>query len=221
MTAAIYIRVSTSKKVATSPIGKIEDKYLQNPDVQLEPLKSLCKHRGFQYRVFQDRMSGSSANRPGFKQLMEAVHRGEVEAVVVWRFDRFARSTEELVKALNEFNSLNVNFISHQESIDTSTAVGKMTFTILAAVAEMEAAIIRERIRVGIDYAREHGTKSGRNIGRPRVVFNRLDIVNLRARGMTFPQIAKHLGIGVGTAHREHSRILSGKKGQGERIHTG
>ena len=202
MTAAIYIRVSTSKKVATSPIGKIEDKYLQNPDVQLEPLKSLCKHRGFQFRVFQDRMSGSSANRPGFKQLMEAVRRGEVEAVVVWRFDRFARSTEELVKALNEFNSLNVNFISHQESIDTSTAIGKMTFTILAAVAEMEAAIIRERIRAGIDYAREFGTRSGNPIGRPIKVFRRDEVIRLHRDGYSYKQIAQWLKIGVGTVCR-------------------
>jgi DNA invertase Pin-like site-specific DNA recombinase len=209
---AIYVRVSTSKKATSSPIGKIEDKFLQNPDVQLEPLKHWCARRGFHFTVYEDRMSGSAVKRPGFQKLMEAVRRGEVGTVVVWRFDRFARSTEELVKGLSEFRSLGVDFVSHQEAIDTSTPVGKMTFTILAAVAEMEQAMIRERVRAGIDHAREFGTKSGNPLGRPRKVFDRQKILDLERDGFSQREIASALGIGLATVCRERSRILSERR---------
>lgn len=218
MTAAIYVRVSTSKRVATSSIGKIEDKYLQNPEVQLDPLKELCRRRGFaSWEVYTDRMSGSAsanAKRTGFKALMEDVRRGKFDAVVVWRFDRFARSTEELVKSLNEFQTLNVDFISHQEAVDTSTPVGKMTFTILAAVAEMEAAIIRERIRAGLDYARDHGTKSGKAIGRPKAVVRRDEIRRLRSDGIPYREIARRFKIGLGTVQRACTETLTEHSGE-------
>lgn len=213
MTAAIYIRVSTSKKVPTSPIGRIEDKYLQNPDVQLEPLQKLCKRRGFNAKVYQDRMSGLASNRPAFKQLLEDVRRGDIDAVVVWRFDRFARSTAELVKALNEFQALNVEFISHQEAIDTSTPLGKMTFTVLAAIAEMEAAMIRERVRAGIDHAREHGTKSGKAIGRPKVIVRRDEIRQMKDAGVPVREICRKFGIGMSALYKACSETVPQKTG--------
>ena len=86
--------------------------------------------------------------------------------------------------------------------MDTSTPMGKAMFTIIAAMAELERSIIRERVQAGIAYAQLRGTKSGRPIGRPRVVFDRARVVELRAAGMSWGQIAKKLGITVASARR-------------------
>jgi DNA invertase Pin-like site-specific DNA recombinase len=89
------------------------------------------------------------------------------DVVVVWRFDRFARSLKQLALALEEFRSLGIDFVSHEEALDTSTPMGKAIFTIIAAMAELERAIIRERVMAGLDHAQRNGTKSGKPIGRP------------------------------------------------------
>jgi DNA invertase Pin-like site-specific DNA recombinase len=93
--------------------------------------------------------------------------------VVVFRFDRFARSVKQLVLALEEFRPLGIDFVSHQEALDTATPMGKAMFTIIAAMAELERSIIRERVVAGLEYARQHGTKSRRAVGRPRAIFRR------------------------------------------------
>jgi DNA invertase Pin-like site-specific DNA recombinase len=83
--------------------------------------------------------------------MADVVHgRRDIELVAVWKFDRFARSTKHLLKALEIFQSLNIGFVSLTESIDTSTHYGKMVFTILGAVAELERSLIAERIRNGL-----------------------------------------------------------------------
>lgn len=203
-TAAIYIRVSTSKKVS------VVDAFLQNPLVQLDPLKKLVRSRGWDHEwkdghrnfIYEDRMSGASNSRPAYKRLMEDARRGLFQVVVVWRFDRFARSTKELVGALEEFRSLGIDFVSHQEAIDTSTPAGKMMFTIIAAFAEFEREIMRDRILAGLEYAREHGTKSGKPIGNQRLVFNRDDVLMYHQNGLSVRAIAKQMGLSQGTVFR-------------------
>ena len=96
--------------------------------------------------------------------LMDA-RRRLFDTVVVVRFDRFARSVKELVLALEEFQVLGINFVSLNESIDTTTAMGKFFFSVVATFAEFERSIIRERVRQGIDRARSEG----KALGRPRV----------------------------------------------------
>lgn len=93
--------------------------------------------------------------------------------VLVWRFDRFARSVKQLIQALEEFRSLGIDFMSHQEALDTSTPMGRAMFTIIATMAELEGSVIRERVVAGIEYERVRGTKSGKPIGRPPAVFKR------------------------------------------------
>ena len=88
--------------------------------------------------------------------------RGRFDLVLVWRFDRFTRSVEQLVTALAEFRSLGVDFVSHQETLDTFTPMGEAMFTIIAAMAELERSVIRERVQAGLDYAKRNGTKSGK-----------------------------------------------------------
>jgi DNA invertase Pin-like site-specific DNA recombinase len=133
---------------------------------------------------------------------MANARRGASDVVVVWRFDRFARSVKQLVLALEEFRSLGIDFISHQEALDTSTPMGRAMFTIIAAMAELERDVIRERTTAGFEYARQHGTKSGKPIGRPRAVFRRDQVLQLRGEGLSWREIARRLGIGEGTVRR-------------------
>jgi DNA invertase Pin-like site-specific DNA recombinase len=110
--------------------------------------------------------------------------------VLVLRFDRFARSTKHLVLALEEFSSLGMDFISLNESIDTSSPMGRMVFTVIAAVAELERSIIQERVQAGVDRAR----KQGKTFGRPRAVFDR-ERARVMAQTMSVRAIAKRLGV--------------------------
>src|SRR5919204_786972 len=103
------------------------------------------------------------------------------DVVIVARFDRFARSVSHMLRALEEFIHLGVDFVSLSESIDTSTPVGKMIFTVLGAVAELERNLIKERVHMGICRAR----KEGKQLGRPRVEIDRLQVTGLRARGLS------------------------------------
>jgi DNA invertase Pin-like site-specific DNA recombinase len=198
VTAAIYVRVSTATKVRGT-----DSAFLQNPEVQEMPLRQMADQRGWTVsRVYSDRMSGAKENRPGLKALMADARRGAFQVVLVWRFDRFARSVEQLVSALAEFRRLKMDFVSHQEALDTSTPMGKAVFTIIAAIAELERSVIRERVQAGLDYARQNGTKSGRAIGRPKAVFNRGAVADLRKSGLSLRQIARKLGVSEKTIRR-------------------
>jgi DNA invertase Pin-like site-specific DNA recombinase len=128
---------------------------------------------------------------------------------VVWKFDRFARSVSHLLRALETFKALGVEFVSLSEQVDTSTPTGKMVFTVLGAVAELERSLIAERLRAGLRNARA----KGKCLGRPRVDVNRARIADLRSAGRSWAVIAAEMGIGEGTARRaalplpERSRI--------------
>ena len=114
---------------------------------------------------------------------------------MVWRFDRFARSTKHLLLALDEFLSLGIQFVSYQENIDTTSALGQAMFTIVSAVAQLERDIIRERVNAGICNARANG----KQLGRPRAKANLAEILQLRAEGYSLRNIAAKLGIGDAT----------------------
>ena len=104
--------------------------------------------------------------------------------------------------ALAEFRALGIDFVSCQEALDTSTPMGKAMFTIIGAMAELERNVIRERVIAGLEYARQHGTKSGKAVGRPKRIFDRAEVVRLRESGLSIEKIARHMGIGVGTVAR-------------------
>jgi DNA invertase Pin-like site-specific DNA recombinase len=200
--AALYLRVSTTNRSSRN-----QAVYEQNPEVQEVPLRQLAEQRGWSVvRVYSDRMSGAKEDRPGLKSLMADARRGAFDAVLVWRFDRFARSIEQLVTGLAEFRHLGIDFVSCQESLDTSTPMGKAMFTIVGAMAELERNVIRERIVSGLDHARSRGTKSGAPIGRPRAVFNRERLAELRNAGASWRNIASALGISTGTARDAYVR---------------
>jgi DNA invertase Pin-like site-specific DNA recombinase len=195
--AAIYVRVSTTNRARGG------DGFEQNPEVQEVPLRQLAQQRGWNLvRVYSDRLSGAKENRPGLNSLMNDSRRGQIDIVLVWRFDRFARSIEQLVLALAEFRALGIDFVSCQEALDTSTPMGKAMFTIIGAMAELERNVIRERVLAGMEYARRHGTKSGNAIGRPKRIFDRGEVVRLRESGLSIEKIASQMRLGVGTVVR-------------------
>jgi len=197
--ATLYVRVSTAGKTRRGEALA----YDQDPAVQEAPLRALVGQRGWRlHHVYSDRASGAKERRPGLDALMADARRGLFDVVVVWRFDRFARSVRQLVLALEEFRALGIDFVSHQEALDTSTPMGRAMFTIIAAMAELERSVIRERVVAGLEYARQRGTKSGQPVGRPRAVFRRDRVVELRQQGRSWMQIAKELGVGPTTVRR-------------------
>jgi DNA invertase Pin-like site-specific DNA recombinase len=120
------------------------------------------------------------------------------DAVVVWKFDRFARSVSHLLRALETFRSLGIEFVSFSEQMDTSTPAGKMVFTVLGAVAELERSLIVERVKAGLRNAKA----KGKRLGRPKRVVDVRRIAALRAQGVGWKKISRDIGIGVGTLYR-------------------
>jgi DNA invertase Pin-like site-specific DNA recombinase len=129
---------------------------------------------------------------------MADAHRRRMDVVAVWKFDRMARSVSHLLRALETFNSLGIEFVSLSESLDTATPEGRMVFTVLGAVAELERSLIVERVKAGLRNARAKGKK----LGRPRVYLDPHKIAALRAEGLSWAKIAKRLGAGEGTVYR-------------------
>lgn len=121
-----------------------------------------------------------------------------VDAVIVYRYDRFARSLRQLINALEEFRSLGIDFISLHEGIDTSTPNGRLVFGIFASIAEFERELIRDRVRSGLAAAKA----KGKRIGRPRVAVDILRIRSLRNQGRSWAEIKAATGISKGTAQR-------------------
>jgi len=145
---AIYIRVSTGG---------------QNTEGQESELKEYAKNRGWEVgRIYRDKITGTTTSRPGLSELMADAKKRRVNVVAVWRFDRFARSVSHLLQALETFRSVGIDFVSISEQVDTSTPTGKMVFTVLGAVAELERSLIAERVRMGLQNAVRRGKKLGR-----------------------------------------------------------
>ena len=199
--AGVYVRVSTASRTKHGDTLTFD----QDPAVQEQPPRELVAQRAWTiYRAYPDRASGAKERRPGLDALMSDARRGAFDVVVVWRFDRFARSVKQLVLALEEFRSLGIDFISHQEALDTSIPMGRAMFTIIAAMAELERSVIGERVIAGLEYARQHGTKSGKPIGRPRAVFRRDQIEELKEQGLGWRQIGRRLGVSATTIRRAY-----------------
>ncbi len=186
MRTALYARVSTSDR--------------QDPEVQLRELREYCERRGFSITAeYVDvGISGSKDSRPELNRLMLDAAKRKFDAVVVWRFDRFARSVSHLLRALETFRSVGIEFVSYSEAIDTSTPVGKMTFTVLGAVAELERSLIIERVRAGVRNAKA----KGKRLGRPRVAVDRGRIARLRESGASWAVVCRETGLSAGTARR-------------------
>jgi DNA invertase Pin-like site-specific DNA recombinase len=147
---AIYARVSTSSG--------------QDPEMQIRELKEYCRNRGWKIagEFVDSGISGATDSRPQLNRLMADANRRRFDAVVVWKFDRFARSVSHLLRSLETFSALGIEFVSLSEQLDSSTPTGKMVFTILGSVAELERSLIGERVKAGLRNARAKGKRLGR-----------------------------------------------------------
>jgi DNA invertase Pin-like site-specific DNA recombinase len=187
MKTAIYARISTVN-------------HGQDVTMQTRELRQYCERRGWTVadEYVDIGISGSKEKRPELDRLMADGHKRRFDAVVVWKFDRFARSVSHLLRALDNFKALGIEFISLSEQLDTTTPAGKMVFTVLGAVAELERSLIVERVRAGLRHAKAKGTR----LGRPRVYADPSKISLLRADGRSWAGIAEELGLGEGTVRR-------------------
>jgi DNA invertase Pin-like site-specific DNA recombinase len=187
--AGIYTRVSTLD---------------QHPEIQQRELVTYVRRRGWtKYRIYCDKgISGATEKRPGLNTLFEDCRRGNIDVVVVWKFDRFARSLKQLLNALELFRRLNVDFISCTEAIDTSLPHGEMLFQIIGAIAQWERSLIVERVKAGLQHARSQGRRLGRP---PRRVLTPEEIIQLRKErvrsNVPFRTLAIKYGISVWSAH--------------------
>jgi DNA invertase Pin-like site-specific DNA recombinase len=185
MKTAIYARVSTTN-------------HGQDPEMQVRELREYCQRRGWEItQEYVDiGISGTKEKRPQLDKLLADAHGRHFDVVVVWRFDRFARSVSHLLRALEDFRALGIEFVSLTEQVDTCTPTGKMVFTVLGAVAELERSLIVERVRAGLRNARAKGKK----LGRPRKVTSAEAIRRMRTEGATWRAIGKRLGVSAATA---------------------
>ena len=182
---AIYARVSTTD---------------QSTDSQLLDLRRYTRERGWQiFNEYCDNgISGTKDSRPALNEMMNDAKKRRFDVVLVWRFDRFARSTKHLILALEEFRNLGIDFVSYQENIDTSSPLGSAIFTIISAVAQLERDIIAERVKAGLRRAKENGKK----LGRPIAEVSKGEIYRLHSHGLSLRQIATQLDISKSTVAR-------------------
>ena len=190
MKAAIYARVSTAD---------------QHNEIQVRELTEYVQRRGWELAgVYQDQISGAKASRPGLDKLMADARQRRFDVVLVWKLDRFGRSLVHCVSGIQELASLGVQFIATSQGLDTdeSNPASKLLLHILAAVAQFERELIRERVSAGMRNAKAKGTRSGKPIGRPRRVFDRAEVLRLRQDGLAVAKIALQMNVGVGTIVR-------------------
>jgi DNA invertase Pin-like site-specific DNA recombinase len=181
--AAVYLRVSSLD---------------QHPETQLYDLQQLASQRGYDVvKIYTDRISGAKARRPALDQLLSDARKRRFDVVVVWAFDRMARSVRHFLEVLDELNQLNIEFVSHRENIDTGGALGRAMIVIVGAIAELERSLITERVRAGMRRARLEGTILGRkplDVDRTAIVSDRLT--------MSLTEVSKKHGVSRGTVVR-------------------
>jgi len=178
MRTALYLRISTEH---------------QKPDLQADGMRRYAAHAKLDIvsQYLDVAISGRKEGRPQLQALMRAARNHEFDCVLVWKFDRFARSVAHLLRALEEFEHLGIRFISVQDQIDTQSPMGRAMFTIIGAMAELESSLISERVKAGMEAARARG----KHLGRPTTPLRVVDRVEEFARSttMSIRQIHKAL----------------------------
>jgi DNA invertase Pin-like site-specific DNA recombinase len=179
---AIYTRVSTT------------DQTVENQQIAL---REYAEKRGWNiYREYSDVASGAKEDRKELKELMSEAKKRKFDVVLVWKFDRFARSLIHLLTALKTFEEIGVDFMSLQDSIDTTTSSGRLMFSVIGAFAQFERDIIRERTILGLNRAKSKGIK----LGRRKLDYNiQQQIGELKSKGLSLQKIADKLGIAKGS----------------------
>jgi putative DNA-invertase from lambdoid prophage Rac len=181
----LYARVSTQDQ-KTLPM-------------QLRALRTYVRQRGWAIGLQIKDIGSGASDRSQREQLMQAARRRELDAILVWRLDRWGRSLADLVLTLKELSELGVGFVSVTEALDLTTPTGRALTGLLAVFAEFEREILRERVKAGIAHAR----KEGRPHGRPPTARRQASrIKRLYARGLSKAAIARRLKIGRTSVRR-------------------
>lgn len=165
----------------------------QNLELQSDALTKVgCQ------KVFEDKVSGTRADRPGLAKALEILHEGDT--LVVWKLDRLGRSVKQLVELVGELHKQGVQFKSLTDAIDTGTPSGRFFFHVMASLSEMERELIVERTRAGLEMARRLGRKGGR---KPKMTDSKIESAKkLLASGVPPKDVARNLGVSVPTLYR-------------------
>ena len=197
-------QINTTKRVALYARVSTLDKG-QDPETQLVQLRGYAQARNFEVITeFIDYASGTTEDRTQYKLMMAAAKKRKIDVVLVWRYDRFARSTQALVNALKEFQSLGIDFISYQENIDTTTPTGELIFHVMASLAQFESSLISQRVKAGMARAKAQGKHSARP---PIAKELQEKIIELQREGVSMNKISKTLGIAYGTVYNYRSKM--------------
>jgi DNA invertase Pin-like site-specific DNA recombinase len=180
----IPARVKSKRAVIYTRVSTID----QHPETQLYDLREMATQRGYEIvGEYSDKISGAKQKRPGLDQLIADARRHKFDTVLVWAFDRMARSVRHFLEILDELNHLDVEFVSFRENIDTGGPLGRAMIVIVGAIAELEKNLIVERVRAGMRRAR----LEGRQIGRSPLKIDRTQLIDDRRSGMSLTQVAK------------------------------
>lgn len=192
--AAIYARVSTSN-------------HGQDVGMQTRELRQFAEARGWQVtgEYLDEGISGAKDSRPELNRLMNDARQRKLDAILVWKLDRFGRSLKHLVTAIADLESLGVAFVALKDNLDLSTPSGRLMFHVIGAMAEFERALIQERVKSGIKNARAKGTR----LGRPVILngWHHAEVARLRATGLSGRAIARQLNISEGSVRRMASAV--------------
>ncbi len=185
---AIYTRVSTDE---------------QSTSTQEHELRQYAKHRGWTVqRIYTDHgFSGASEKRPALDELLRDARKRKFDVVLVWKFDRFARSLRQLVSALELFRKFGIDFVSATEAIDTSLPSDELVFQIFGAIAQFERALIGERVKAGLAQARRKGKRIGRPPIRTLTAEESTCLRNEHVNGKSLRKLAQSYGVTLWTAH--------------------
>jgi DNA invertase Pin-like site-specific DNA recombinase len=185
LSPAVFPTKSKSKRVAIYTRVSTGD---QHVETQLYDLREMAKFRGYEIIVeYTDQISGAKSKRPGLDKLMTDARRNRFDVVLVWAFDRMARSVRHFLEILDDLNHLGIEFVSFREQIDTGGPLGRAMIVIVGAIAELEKNLIVERVRAGMRRAR----LEGRQIGRTPLNIDRQQVIRDRSSGMSLTQVAK------------------------------
>jgi DNA invertase Pin-like site-specific DNA recombinase len=179
MRVAIYARVSTLKG--------------QDPEMQIRELREFANSRGWQVvETYIDQgVSGAKDSRPALNRMMSHASSRKLDAILVWKLDRFARSLKHLINALAEFEALGITFVSLRDHLDLSTPAGRLMFQIVGAMAEFERALTVERVRAGL----QNAVAKGKRLGRPKRGLNLAQVAQLRREGQSWRKIGRALDV--------------------------
>jgi len=191
-TASIYLRCSTEA---------------QSTDSQRSEVEKYCERQGWTVvKVYEDAgVSGKNADRPALNQVLKDASAGKAgDVVVVYKIDRLARSTSDLLRILSDLKTAGVDFCSTTQQIDTTNSMGRMLLTFLGAIAEFERETIVERVKMGLARCKADGVK----LGRPRAGFDVNAALAMKRDGKSWSELAKALGVSVATIRRTVTPLL-------------